>query len=172
MDAGRTSVISLRRAQTESVEKDVESVSIRNEVVLMTREKLKQYQALKKEIKILEDSIDDLRERSLDIPTVIGKVQSSQKDFPYIEQHISVQMDDPKEADVINRRMLIKEKRKGKANKLILEIEQFISGISDSTDRMIFEMTYINGEKQKDVAKAIGYSRSRISQKIGDYLKD
>ena len=59
----------------------------------MTREKLNQYRALKKEIKMLDDSIDKLRERAIDIPTVIGKVQSSQADFPYIEQHISVQMD-------------------------------------------------------------------------------
>ena len=138
----------------------------------MTREKLKQYQALKKEIKMLEDSIDKLRERSLDIPTVIGKVQSSQKDFPYIEQHISVQMDDPKEADVITRRILIKEKRKDEVNKLILEIEQFIAGIPDSSDRMIFEKIFLEGKKQREVSDEIGYSRSRISQKIGEYLKD
>lgn len=155
-----------------SEEKDVVSVSIRNEVVPMTREKLKQYQALKNEIKMLEDSIDKLRERSLDIPTVIGKVQASQKDFPYIEQHISVQMDDPKESDVITRRILIKEKRKEEVNKLILEIEQFIAGIPDSSDRMIFEKIFLEGKKQREVSDEIGYSRSRISQKIGDYLKD
>lgn len=136
----------------------------------MTREKLKQYQALKKEIKMLEDSIDKLRERSLDIPTVIGKVQSSQKDFPYIEQHISVQMDDPKEADVITRRILIKEKRKDEVNKLILEIEQFIAGIPDSSDRMIFEKIFLEGKKQREVADEIGMERSGISKKISKYI--
>lgn len=166
------SVISSRIVLMLSEENDVVSVLIKSEVVPMTREKLKQYQALKKEIKMLEESIDKLRERALNIPTVIGKVQASQKDFPYIEQHISVQMDDPKESDVITRRILIKEKRKDEVNKLILEIEQFIAGIPDSSDRMIFEKIFLEGKKQREVSDEIGYSRSRISQKIGDYMKD
>lgn len=136
----------------------------------MTRKKLNQYRALKKEIKILDDSIDKLRERALDIPTVIGKVQSSQADFPYIEQHISVRMDEPKESDMITRRILIKEKRKEEVNKLILEIEQFIAGIPDSTDRMIFEMLYLQGKKQREVADEIGMERSGISKKVSKYL--
>ena len=81
-------------------------------------------------------------------------------------------MDDPKESDVITRRILIKEKRKDEVNKLILEIEQFIAGIPDSSDRMIFEKIFLEGKKQREVSDEIGYSRSRISQKIGDYLKD
>lgn len=136
----------------------------------MTREKLNQYRALKKEIKILDDSIDKLRERALDIPTVIGKVQSSQADFPYIEQHISVQMDEPNESDVIKRRIRIKEKRKEEANRLILEIEQFISGIPDSTDRQIFELIYLHGKKQREVADVVGMERSGVSKKISKYL--
>lgn len=136
----------------------------------MTREKLNQYRALKKEIKILDDSIEKLRERALDIPTVIGTVQSSQADFPYIEQHIFVQMDEPKESDMITRRILIKEKRKEEVNKLILEIEQFIAGIPDSTDRMIFEMLYLQGKKQREVADEIGMERSGISKKVSKYI--
>lgn len=136
----------------------------------MTREKLNQYRALKKEIKILDDSIDKLRERALDIPTVIGTVQSSQADFPYIEQHISVQMDEPNESDVIKRRIRIKEKRKEEASRLILEIEQFISGIPDSTDRQIFELIYLHGKKQREVADVVGMERSGVSKKISKYL--
>lgn len=136
----------------------------------MTREKLNQYRALKKEIKILDDSIDKLRERALDIPTVIGKVQSSQAEFPYIEQRISVQMDEPNESDVIKRRIRIKEKRKEEVNKLILEIEQFIAEIPDSTDRQIFEMIYLQGKKQREVADVVGMERSGVSKKISKYL--
>lgn len=139
-------------------------------MVPVTREKLNQYRALKKEIKILDDSIDKLRERALDIPTVIGKVQSSQAEFPYIEQHISVQMDEPNESDVIKRRIRIKEKRKEEANRLILEIEQFISGIPDSTDRQIFELIYLQGKKQREVADGVGMERSGVSKKISKYL--
>lgn len=136
----------------------------------MTREKLNQYRVLKKEIKMLDDSIDKLRERALDIPTVIGKVQSSQAEFPYIEQRISVQMDEPNESDVIKRRIRIKEKRKEEVNKLILEIEQFIACIPDSNDRMIFDMLYLQGKKQREVADKIGMERSGISKKVSKYL--
>lgn len=138
----------------------------------MTRKKLKQYKALKKEIEGLEKAIDDLRDRAQDIPTVIGKVQASQPDFPYIEQHISVQMDEPKEADMISRKIRIKQKRLDEANELSLEIEQFVAGIQDSADRQIFEMVYLEGKKQREVAELVGYSRGRIPQKISQYLKD
>ena len=138
----------------------------------MTRKKLKQYKVLKKEIERLDKAIDELQNRALDIPTVIGKVQASQRDFPYIEQHISVQMDEPKEADMITRRILIRQKRRDEVNELCLEIEKFIAGIPDSADRQIFEMIYLDGKKQREVAEILGYSRSRIAQKISVYLKD
>lgn len=136
----------------------------------MTRKKLKQYIALKKEIERLDKAIDDLRDRALDIPTVIGKVQASQSDFPYIEQHISVQMDDPQEADMISRRIRIRQERRNAANELCLEIEQFIAGIQDSADRQIFEMLYLEGKKQKEVAEIVGLERSSIAKRLSKYL--
>ena len=72
----------------------------------MTREKLKQYRALKKEIESLNKAIDKLRDRAMDIPEVMGKVTASGHDFPYIEEHITVRMDDPREADMITSRNL------------------------------------------------------------------
>lgn len=138
----------------------------------MTREKLKQYRALKREIESLDKAIDKLRDRALDIPEVMGKVTASGHEFPYIEEHITVCMDEPKEADMISRRIWIKKKRKEEAEKAALEIEQFIAGIPDSTDRQIFEMLYLEGKKQREAADAVGYTQGRISQKIGKYLKD
>ena len=73
----------------------------------MTRDKLKQYRALKKEIASLDKAIDKLQDRAIDIPTVIGKVKGSSHDFPYIEEHFSVQMDEPREADMISWRLQI-----------------------------------------------------------------
>lgn len=138
----------------------------------MTREKLKQYISLKREIASLDRAIDKLRDRASEVPEVIGKVTGSSHDFPYIEEHISVRMDDPKEADMISRRIRIKNRRKEEAYKAAIEIEQFIAGIQDSTDRQIFEMIYLEGKKQREVAKAVGYTQGRVSQKIKDILKD
>lgn len=136
----------------------------------MTKKDLNQYKALKKEIERLDKAIENLRDRALGIPTVIGKVQASQQDFPYIEQHISVQMDDPKEADMITRRIQIRQKRRDEANELCLEIEKFIAEISDSVDRQIFEMVYLDGKKQKEVAELMGFERSSIAKRISKYL--
>lgn len=138
----------------------------------MTRDKLKQYRALKKEIASLDKAIDKLQERALDIPTVIGKVKGSSHDFPYTEEHFSVQMDEPREADMISRRMRIRQQRKEECEKLALEIEQFVGEIPDSTDRQVFEMVFLEGMKQREVAEAVGYTQARVSQRISSVLQD
>ncbi len=138
----------------------------------MTREKLKQYRALRREIALLDKALDRLKERAAEVPEVMGKVTGSSRDFPYIKRHFSVQMDEPIQMDGISRRIRIKEKRRKEAEKLAAEIEQFIAGIPDSVDRQIFEMIYLEGKKQREAAEAVGYSRSRVTQKISQYLKD
>lgn len=51
------------------------------------------------------------------------------------------------------------------------EIEDFIANIPDSITRRIFRMSFIDGRKQKDVAKAVHLDRSSISKKIDGYLQ-
>lgn len=133
---------------------------------------MRQYRPLLKEIELLSKKLDKLQERAYNVPEVLGKVTGSSKDFPYIEEHITVQMDEPKESDEISRLMRINEKRLDKAEADRLEIEQFIAAIPDSTDRQIFELSFLEGKKQREVADAVGYSEGRISQKISEYLKD
>lgn len=138
----------------------------------MDKKKLKQYTALKKELKIIDEKLDKLYDRNLDVPTIIGKVTGSSHDFPYTEVRTSVYMDEPKEADAIRRLIDIKRKRRVEVNSLIIEIESFISAIPDSEVRQIFELTYIDGLKMREVGEAVGYSKGRISQIISKYLKD
>lgn len=52
------------------------------------------------------------------------------------------------------------------------EVEEWIEGIQDSLTRRIFKMTYIEGRKQKAVAKAVHLDQSRVSRKIDEYLKE
>ena len=138
----------------------------------MTRQKLRQYKSLKKEMEKLDNDINKLYDKRLDIPTVKGKVTGSCKEFPYIQTHMTVEMQEPKATDLLSRRIRIKEQRKKEAEQQALEIEQFISGIQESTDRQIVEMLFLDGRKQREAAEELGYSRSRIAQKIGEYLKD
>lgn len=138
----------------------------------MDKEKLKQYIPLKKELKMLDKKLEKLYARQENIPEVLGKVTGSSTDFPYTEVRTTVKMSEPKENDAINRLIRIKEKRKEEVNKLLVEIEEFIAEIPDSITRQIFELTYIDGKKQREVAATVRYSRSRVSQIINRYLKD
>ena len=106
----------------------------------MDRRRLRQYRALKQELESLEGTIERLSERVTEVPTVKGKVTASGLEWPYIEQHVTVEMADPKEADAIKRRIRIKKIRKTEAECLAAEIEEFIAGIPDSMDRQIFEL--------------------------------
>lgn len=138
----------------------------------MTRKELKQYRSLKIEIENLEKEIDKLRDRLLDVPEVMGKVQKSGDNFPYIEGHVSVKMNEPREEAEIRKRIGIKRTRKFEAECQAVKIEQFIAKIPDSTDRLIFDMAFLQGKRQQDIAEQIGYSRSRIAQIISKNLKD
>lgn len=138
----------------------------------MDKKKLRQYRALKREQKMLEDKMEKLNERAERIPTVTGKVKGSMNTFPYIETHMSVTMSEPKQADVIYRQMMINGKRQERVNELLTEIEEFISQISDSNTRQIFELIYLNGNTQQEVGDQLGYTKGRISQIISENLKD
>ena len=138
----------------------------------MDKKTLKQYRALLREQTLNDKAIDKLYDRAAGVPTVMGKVVGSSHDFPYTEVRTSVQMDEPKEADEIARRLLIRKERQEQIRAVVLEIEQFITRIPESTDRQIFELTFLEGKTQEEVAIAVGYSRSRISQRVSECLKD
>lgn len=138
----------------------------------MDKKTLRQYRALLKEQILNDKAIDKLYERASQVPTVMGKVVGSSHDFPYTEVRTSVQMDEPKEAYEIERRLRIRKERQEQIRAAVLKIEQFIAVIPDSNARQIFEMAYIEGIKQHEIADEVGYSRGRVSQIIDQYLKD
>lgn len=138
----------------------------------MDKKKLKQYRSLKKEQKMLEEKIEKLNEKAEKIPTVTGKVKGSMDTFPYIETHMRIIMDEPKQADMIDRQMRINERRREQMEELLTEIEEFISLIPDSNARQIFELIYLNGKTQQEVGDQLGYTKGRISQIVSENLKD
>lgn len=138
----------------------------------MDKVRLNQLRPLKKELELIDKKLDRLYERQENVPVVMGKVTGSSTDFPYIEVRTSVQMNEPREADEISKQILIKKKRREQVEKLITETEQFIAEIPDSVDRQIFELRYIDGLKQREVAEAVSLDRSRVSRRIDEYLKN
>lgn len=137
----------------------------------MTKQKLKQYRALLKEQELNDKAIERLYERKENVPVILGKVVGSSRDFPYTQVRTTVQMEEPKESDEISRRLRIRDERKEQIKAAVVEIEQFVAGIPDSTDRQIFELTYLEGKKQREVAETVGLEQSSVSKRITIHLQ-
>lgn len=136
----------------------------------MNKKLLESYQANKRLIERNNKKIED--EKCKDIPVVKGKVEGSSKDFPYIMQHYSVQMDDPVELYKSYKRIQELEREIAQAGKEIAEVEQFIKNIGDVRVKEIFTYRYIDGMKVTDVANKLGYTHGRVSQIISKIVKD
>lgn len=137
----------------------------------MDKERLSQLRPLRRELEMIDEKLNKLYDRQANIPIIMGKVVGSSKDFPYTEVRTSVLMNEPNESDEIDKQIRIKENQKSKVEKLITEIEQFIAEIPDSIDRQIFELRYIDGMKQREIANRVGLERSSISKRIDAVLK-
>lgn len=135
----------------------------------MDKHRLMEYQKLKREQALLLRRITALQAK--DVPIVTGKVKASSRDFPYTEHRVSVQMHEPVEADRIIRMKQIYEARQKKVEQQMLEIETFIDGIDDTEIRQIFELRFIEGQKQEQIAKVMHLERSSVSRKISAYFQ-
>lgn len=137
---------------------------------LMDKQRLKKHKGNKERLKRLEEKIQDLC--STEAEEVLGKVRGSSKDFPYTEVRTSVLMADPYEQEKIDKQI-----RKVEAERMLLkadidEVDEYIEAIGDPEIKEIFELGFVEGKKQQEVADIVGYSRGRISQIISGYLKD
>ena len=70
----------------------------------------------------------------------------------------------------MNRERINKQIRKKEAELLqvvaeIQEVEEFLDGIEDVEIKEIFELLYVDGKKQREVAKQFNIDRSYVSKK-------
>ena len=130
------------------------------------------YRRNRRELDLIADQIDRLNERIEDVPEVAGKVTKSSKDFPYIEEHMTVRTKELKEATLIKDKLRKKEKRQKQLSQEITKVENFIDGLSEGIEKQIMEMVYLEGMNQTDTAEMLGYTQARVSQIIRNTLKD
>lgn len=64
------------------------------------------------------------------------------------------------------------QRRKEQLEQECTGIEEWVETIPDSLTRRIFRMCFIDGRRQKDVAKAVHLDQSRVSRRVDDYLKN
>ena len=138
----------------------------------MNREKLNRHKQNKRELTLIERQLDRLYERLENVETVSGKVTKSGDDFPYIEEHVTVQMAEPKAATAIKDQIREKEDRQRAIQREIAQVEDFIDALPDGIEKRVMEMVYLDGESQADVADQVGYTQARVSQIIRDVAKD
>ncbi len=130
----------------------------------MTKELLSTYRSKKDEIIELDFVLKNRwRDESL-----IGNdvILDYSKSYPPIPQGV-VGVDQAK----YNRLQERDRRRKEQLEKECEEIEEWVEAIPDSITRRIFRMCFIEGRKQKDVAKAVHLDQSMVSKKISNYLK-
>ena len=130
----------------------------------MTREKIRKYKANKIEFQRVERSWAKLEKRLSSVPDVSIKVQKSSDEFPYIEEHVTVRAQEPKEATKLKERIANKKVYRDKISAEIDEVEKYIDDMPEGIKKDIFEMVYIDGMTQGEAADYFGYTQARISQ--------
>lgn len=138
----------------------------------MKRELLNRYKQNKRELALIDRQLDRLQGRLESVPEVSGKVTKSGDDFPYIEEHVTVRMAEPKTATAIKDRIREKETRQQELMSEIREVEEFISGLPEGMEKNILEMVYLEDMSQRDAAEMVGYTQSMVSKIIKGVVKD
>lgn len=138
----------------------------------MDRKQLKKYKSNKRRMAGIKKTIDRLVERLDNVPVVPGKVTKSGDEFPYIEQHVKVVMEEPKEATRLKERIMKKRQDLSRLEQENEEVEKYIEQLPVGMKKEIFEMVYLDGMTQEAVADTVGYSKGRVSQIISETIKD
>ena len=126
----------------------------------------------RRELDSVNKAICRLQQQLDNVPVVSGKVSSSSKEFPYVESHLTVEMKEPREADKLERRLIEKKSRRRILQSKIRAAEMFIEDMPEGIEKDIFEMIYLEGMTQCEVARSVGYTQARISQIISSVTKD
>ena len=130
------------------------------------------YQRNRREIALIDAALKRLEAQLDGVAIVRGKVTKSSDDFPYIEEHASVEMPEPREASRIREKIDLKEKRRSEIAGEMRQVEEHIEGVPDCTDKQIFEMVYLDGMTQQEAGESVGYTQSMVSRIIKRALKD
>lgn len=133
---------------------------------------LKQHRYLVKEQNKLEERIIRLENHHPKVEA--GIVRGSSHQFPYTQQNYRISGYNIQN-DVIRRKKIEKyelmlREHKDKCLQQELDITEFINGILDSRDRMIFTYVFIDGNTQDEAAEKLSIDRSSVSKIIYKYV--
>lgn len=138
----------------------------------MTKEILRQYRYLSEVIHKDEEKLQYYKDNP---PTAyLGKVQSSNEQFPYQRTTVTVCGSEVKDRKYWKNKqyeLIVKlYNERIELKKLQIEIDIFLTTIFDSRDRLIFEYLYRDGLTQQEVADKLYMDRSTVSKVVDRYL--
>ncbi|WP_455715347.1 hypothetical protein [Anaerosporobacter sp.] len=138
----------------------------------MTEKDVIEYNALIARVERNKQKVLDLQLK--EIPIVSGKVKGSSPNFPYIETHMCVEMEEPKENDKIIKRIRALEKCVKEDNRKIEEIDKLYNSITDNELKTIFDMRVYEGMKWIDIAADLSEEKDRTtySKKFKKFLEN
>lgn len=122
----------------------------------MTKEELKEYIETKREIKIIEEKIEFLKEKKTSIKSMI--IDDMPKPEPEQDRLGDLLGEIEELIDIYN-------KKQDKLFKQQMKIEKCIDKLEDSIDRNIMRLKYIDGYTWERICVIIGYSWNGIHKK-------
>ena len=139
----------------------------------MTKELLNNYRYLDEVIKKDEAKLQYYKDNP---PSAyVGKVQASNKEFPYQRTSVEVSGCEIKDRRAWKQKQyeLITKLHNERAEleQMKLEIDIFLTTIFDSRDRLIFEYLYRDGMTQQEVADKLFLDRSTVSKIVDRYTE-
>ena len=139
----------------------------------MTKELLNNYRYLDEVIKKDEAKLQYYKDNP---PSAyVGKVQASNKEFPYQRTSVEVSGCEIKDRRAWKQKQyeLITKLHNERAEleRLKLEIDIFLTTIFDSRDRLVFEYLYRDGMTQQEVADKLFLDRSTVSKIVDRYTE-
>jgi DNA-directed RNA polymerase specialized sigma subunit len=139
----------------------------------LTKEELSEYTEQKKEIKLLEDKIKELNQREAYYSNDV--VKGSSKHFPYTEHPVKIYGYDSEYEDKvvksINRKQIRLRNLKIMCEEEAEKIFEFINAQKESRARQVLTYAFIDGKKQKDIAKIMHVDQSLVSLIITNAVK-
>lgn len=128
----------------------------------MTKEDFKRYTGLPAERKQLINRLQRLEREAANVPTVKDKVQSSQKDFPYVQTHLTVDAPEPVRYTRLQNDIRRTRRRLDNVEQRLDELTEILSRINDARARQILTARYVDGVKLKNVAAQYDMTEANV----------
>jgi len=134
--------------------------------ISLKKKELEEARYIPERIRQLERQIAKIQRKAEEVDGISGKVQSSQKDWPYLPTQVTVQIPKPKQYTDLQRRIIQKEQEKAKLEKQYAKVESFIASVEDVRTRTLLTSLYIENKSQEVAGGLLGISQGRVSQII------